>query len=209
MPTLQKLLLELYLQGGPILLMLLMCSFIAWALAINCFLQIRLKVKGGFEFGKDIVIHIQQGDHDSAINLCKSYSNILSIVLLKIIPLYKHIHHNTLHCTKVSLNNEVTHISQRLPLLAGLGAVCPLLGLLGTVSGITDSFSTISIGNVNNMGQLSSGISEALITTQAGFIAGIPIIIIHQYLSVKLRKQTTIAQYYLQQITMALKANNI
>ncbi len=66
--------------------------------------------------------------------------------------------------------------------LGTIAAISPLLGLLGTVSGMIRAFTAITAQGVGNPTVLAGGISEALITTAAGLIVAIPSLIAYRYL---------------------------
>lgn len=70
-----------------------------------------------------------------------------------------------------------------LPFIAVTAATAPLLGLLGTVTGMINTFKLITIFGTGDATRLSSGISEALITTEYGLIIAIPTLIAHMLLS--------------------------
>jgi len=76
-----------------------------------------------------------------------------------------------------------------LPFIALTAAAAPLLGLLGTVTGMIDTFNLITIFGTGDAKSLSSGISEALITTALGLIVAIPALILHGLLSRMARKK--------------------
>jgi biopolymer transport protein ExbB len=61
-----------------------------------------------------------------------------------------------------------------LPVITILAATAPMLGLLGTVSGMVASFDVLTVFGTGNAKALSGGISKALITTQSGLLVGIP-----------------------------------
>jgi len=75
-----------------------------------------------------------------------------------------------------------------LPFISICAASAPLLGLLGTVTGIIDTFKQITIFGSSDVKNLSSGISEALITTEFGLIVAIPALLLHSFLSRKARR---------------------
>lgn len=75
----------------------------------------------------------------------------------------------------------VHHLEQYLGALGTIAAVAPLLGLLGTVLGMIDVFTTITLQGTGNAGALAGGISQALITTAAGLCVAIPAMIAHRY----------------------------
>lgn len=74
-----------------------------------------------------------------------------------------------------------------LPFVAISAASAPLLGLLGTVTGIINTFKLITVFGSGDVKTLSGGISEALITTEFGLIVAIPSLLIHAFLSRRAR----------------------
>jgi len=77
---------------------------------------------------------------------------------------------------------EVKRLERYLVVLETVAAASPLLGLLGTVFGMIEVFSVISISGVGQAGLLSGGIAEALITTAFGLSIGIPALIFYNFL---------------------------
>jgi biopolymer transport protein ExbB len=78
---------------------------------------------------------------------------------------------------------EVPRLERFLSILAILGAIAPLLGLLGTVTGMIDTFRVITLYGTGDPRMMSGGISEALITTELGLAVAIPIMLFHTFLS--------------------------
>jgi biopolymer transport protein ExbB len=72
-------------------------------------------------------------------------------------------------------------LEKNLSIIKLLAAVAPLLGLLGTVIGMIKAFNVISLSGTGNPGLVASGISEALITTAAGMLVGIPALVLYHY----------------------------
>ena len=79
--------------------------------------------------------------------------------------------------------SEIPNLERFLATLAVFAAICPLLGLLGTVSGMIKTFDVITVFGTGQHGMLSQGISEALVTTQVGLVLAIPILLAHAMLS--------------------------
>lgn len=84
---------------------------------------------------------------------------------------------------------EVPRLERSLGLLAVLGGVAPLLGLLGTVTGMIHTFQLVTLFGSGNAKTLSGGISEALVTTELGLMIAIPILLIHALLARKAKTQ--------------------
>lgn len=78
-------------------------------------------------------------------------------------------------------------LQRGLPFIAIASATAPLLGLLGTVTGMIHTFQLINIFGTGDARSLSSGISEALITTEYGLIVAIPALLLHAFLSRKIK----------------------
>jgi len=80
---------------------------------------------------------------------------------------------------------EDLELKKYIGLLHTIASVSPLLGLLGTVSGMIKVFGTISVEGVGNPASLATGISEALITTAAGLTVAIPTFLGQRYLAAR------------------------
>jgi biopolymer transport protein ExbB len=78
---------------------------------------------------------------------------------------------------------HVTHDLERfLNMLGTIAAISPLLGLLGTVTGMIRTFKAITVAGVGNPTAMAGGIAEALITTAAGLLVAIPALVAYRYL---------------------------
>jgi len=78
---------------------------------------------------------------------------------------------------------EAPRLERFLAVLGILGAIAPLLGLLGTVTGMISTFRVITLYGTGDPKMMSGGISEALITTELGLAVAIPIMLFHTFLS--------------------------
>ncbi|MDQ8183478.1 MotA/TolQ/ExbB proton channel family protein [Pelagicoccus sp. SDUM812005] len=81
------------------------------------------------------------------------------------------------------LQKEKTRLERKLPLLALIAATTPLMGLLGTVVGMIKTFALITVFGSGEAKSLSSGISEALVTTEFGLLVAIPTLLLHGLLN--------------------------
>ena len=80
---------------------------------------------------------------------------------------------------------EIPKIERGLITLAVLAAIAPMLGLLGTVSGMIETFQSITLFGTGDPKLMSGGISQALVTTELGLAVAIPILLIHSAISSK------------------------
>ncbi len=91
---------------------------------------------------------------------------------------------------------EALDLKKYIGLLHTIASVSPLLGLLGTVSGMIKVFGTISIEGVGNPASLATGISEALITTAAGLTVAIPTFLAQRYLAARAERLVHMLEEY-------------
>jgi biopolymer transport protein ExbB len=92
-------------------------------------------------------------------------------------------------------------LSRNLSVIAVLGSVAPLLGLLGTVSGMIATFNVISAIGTGNARPLAGGISEALVATEAGLLVAIPGLL----LSAQLSRRASRLEHHLDQTILVLQ----
>ena len=78
--------------------------------------------------------------------------------------------------------HELPFLQRGLAMLAVLGAVAPLLGLLGTITGMIETFRVITVHGAGDPRLMSGGISEALVTTEIGLGVAIPVLLVHTWL---------------------------
>ena len=82
-------------------------------------------------------------------------------------------------------SREALILEKHVSILSTIANLTPLLGLLGTVSGMIKTFKVISIQGIGNPAPLAGGIAEALITTAAGLSVAIPTLVGHRFLKDK------------------------
>jgi biopolymer transport protein ExbB len=84
-----------------------------------------------------------------------------------------------------AINTEARRLNFGLTTLTVFAAVAPLLGLLGTVTGMIETFQSISLFGTGDPKLMSSGISQAMVTTQLGLVVAIPLLLMHSFLHSK------------------------
>ena len=83
---------------------------------------------------------------------------------------------------------ETSPYESRLNLLSSIISISPMLGLLGTVTGMIKAFTNISKYGAGDAAIVADGIAEALLTTAAGLMIAIPVIVVYNYLNRRLEK---------------------
>lgn len=123
-----------------------------------------------------------------------SKSNPLGRVMLA----YENTHSNDVETVALKLDDailkEVPKLEGGLNLIKVLAAVAPLLGLLGTVIGMINTFQAITLFGTGDPQIMASGISEALVTTVLGLIAAIPLLLLHAFAAGASKRVTQILE---------------
>lgn len=101
-----------------------------------------------------------------------------------------------------TLTAEAERLREALPLIAALGAAAPLLGLLGTVFGMMDTFAGLSVHSGSSA--TAAGVAQALVTTQAGLVVALPILLAHRLLAVRIERLVDRASLGLSRLRAAL-----
>jgi biopolymer transport protein ExbB len=94
-----------------------------------------------------------------------------------------------------SVMREIPAINRNLPLLKIIAAVAPLMGLLGTVTGMIITFQAITLFGAGDPRLMAGGISQALITTVLGLTVAIPMLLLHSIVQGRARSLTDILQH--------------
>ncbi|MDD2762511.1 MAG: MotA/TolQ/ExbB proton channel family protein [Opitutaceae bacterium] len=112
------------------------------------------------------------------------------------------------HLYAVVLRHRL-HSERWLPLLAVIATAAPLMGLLGTVTGLVRTFALITVFGTGNAGKLASGISEVLVATELGLLVAIPTLVAHGLLSHRIQKNLSLLERYALQFVTAARSERI
>ncbi len=172
-------------RGGPVMIPLALCSIIALTIIIERAVVLRRKKILIPEIIRLIETIKRPEDIPLVISICEKnigvFANIIQLALKNIV-----LNKDELKELLVDEGRqEVRELSKGLGILETMAGVAPLLGLLGTVTGMIKVFTVISKMGVGQTQALSGGIAEALITTVAGLTIGIPALVLYNYYSDK------------------------
>ena len=174
-------------KGGVWIYPILFFGTLAFLVAILKFLQIYSFRLGSSKHLNNIVTTYQEKGEVEALKLIKSktcLNNIFTNIL-------NNIHQNTEVLEELVYEEHLkvkAKLSKFLYIIATTASIAPLLGLLGTVTGIIKTFKLIMVFGSADPRMLSSGISEALISTEIGLIVAIPSLILFVLLRRKVQR---------------------
>ncbi|MDR3308692.1 MAG: MotA/TolQ/ExbB proton channel family protein [Tannerella sp.] len=176
-------LIDLAMKGGWIMGVLLILSLFAIFIFIKRFQIIRRANKKDEGFMNRIKDYIHDGKIDSAINLCRKTRNPSARMIEKGISRLGRPMNDVLVAIENVGNIEVAKLEKGFPILATIAASAPMIGFLGTVTGMVRAFFDMANAGANvDVTLLSSGIYEALVTTVGGLVVGIVTLFGYNYL---------------------------
>lgn len=169
--------------GGSVMIPLLFLPIWAIVIIFFKFIQFTIQKVNHQRLLKKVIPFIEKGDKEALISLVnKDKSKIASIIKRCIDESQKNQKETAERISLEFLNSEIHRLNSHLNTLGVIAAVAPLLGLLGTVTGMIKLFEVITRYGTTDPKLLAGGISEALITTETGLIIAIPILLIHNFL---------------------------
>jgi len=127
--------------------------------------------------------HVRRGDRDAALQVLRRKSGATARVVASAIRNLDRDREHLEDIVSESILHESTHLNRFGAVIMVIAAVSPLLGLLGTVTGMISTFDVITEFGTGDPKLLSGGISIALVTTQLGLIVAIPLLLLGNMLS--------------------------
>jgi len=174
---------DLAIKGGWIMIVLLILSLIACYVFIQRFIIIKRAGKEDETFMNRIKDYIHEGKIDSALNLCRNTNTPSSRMIEKGITRLGRPMNDVMVAIENVGNIEVAKLEKGFPVIATTASGAPMLGFLGTVTGMVRAFFDMANAGSNvDISLLSSGIYEALVTTVGGLIVGIIFLFAYNYL---------------------------
>ena len=164
---------------GPVFLVL---SFIFVALIAMCFLQLRKSVLLPASLSQQFEQHLEAKEYQPAYELAKNDDSYLGHILAAGMGKLQSGYPAAAEAMEGAQGEEQMKLEHKISYVSLIGALAPMLGLLGTVQGMVDAFKTISDnpGVAPKPDQLATGIATALVTTLIGLWIAIPAIMIFQ-----------------------------
>ena len=167
-------LIEMAVKGGWLMIVLLILSIMAIYIFGNKWWMIRKAGKIDKNFMKDIHDMIYEGKIKSALALCQKYDSPIARLVEKGIERIGRPLPDIQAAVENMGNVEVARLEKGLPMLATIAGGAPMIGFLGTVTGMIEAFFRMSTaGNNIDITLLSGGIYEAMVTTVGGLFVGI------------------------------------
>jgi len=169
-------------KGGWLMVAIFICSLVAVAIIVERWINLHKAKINAHSFFMEIKGLILKGDITEAIERCRKTPGPVTSILRAGIERYDQTKEEIKEAVESSGKMEVHNLERYLGVLATVAAVAPLLGFLGTVTGMIKAFMRIeALGGNVNASVLAGGIWEALVTTASGLTVGIPVLIFYNY----------------------------
>ena len=203
--------LKILQDGGPVMIVILLLSFVALVLIIERFLYFRKIEKNEKRFLEAIFPLLETRDFQSAEKLCARYSCPVAEA-----PVAEAVRSGLRNrrlsseemkeSMNVSAEAEIPKMERFVGALGTIANIAPLLGLLGTVTGNIKAFGLLgSSGVAADPALLASAIGEALYTTAAGIIVGVPAVFFYNLYISRINRKTVELETQINAVAAAVK----
>jgi biopolymer transport protein ExbB len=172
---------EWFRRGGIFMWPILICAALGMGLIIERFIYYKKAKLNPREFIDEFDSVLKGGTIRDAENLCTEKKMVISRILLKGLKLRSLGLDHVEKGISAAGSIEIASLEKGLSILSAVGNIAPLIGFLGTVSGMITAFQSIAAADQVSARLVAGGIYEALITTEAGLIVAIPVLAFYNY----------------------------
>jgi biopolymer transport protein ExbB len=182
-------LLMYFRQGGPMMWPLLFFSILGLTFIIERFIALtKAKVNVNEFLSRVRKALLVNRNVKEAIKVCEQYQGPVASVMKAGLLRYGHSREDIEKTIENAALYELDRLERGMGVLATTANVAPMLGFLGTVTGMIKSFATLASEGLTNPGKVAAGISEALITTATGLMIAIPAQLAYNWYTTKINR---------------------
>ena len=183
-PIPTKSLWDMVLAGGPLLVPILICSFVLMVFVFERTVSLRRSRVIPGPFVKRLLLQLRENqiDRKQALVRCEENSSHVAKVLAAAVRKWGRPAVEVEQAILDEGERAANVLRRYLRVINGVATVCPLFGLLGTVWGMMEAFNAIATASAMGRPELlAGGISQALLTTAAGLFVAIPALIFYMF----------------------------
>lgn len=205
-------LLQIFHDGGLMMYPIAVCSFALMVFSFERLIHLRRGRVIPRPFVSRLIEQLQQQqiDREEGIELCEKNPNPMSKIIIAALKRYGRPAVEVEQAVLDAGERESNQLRKHMRLLSAISNIAPLLGLLGTVMGMIQSFNDIS--NSQAMGRpemLAGGISQALLTTAAGLLVAIPAYAMYVYFVGHIDRLIMEMDYHAQRLVDVISAEGL
>ena len=180
---------QFVMKGGYLMYPIMVCSILTLAILFERLFALRRSRIIPEKFIIEVSDLVRQGRMEDAMTQCRLNNSSIARVLMAGISRHDKSRMQVKEAIEDIGRLEAANLERFLTILGTIAGIAPLLGLLGTVTGMIKAFSVISQAGIGNPQMLAGGISEALITTAAGLTVAIPAFVFYKLLRSRVDKR--------------------
>ena len=198
-----------FIEGGPVLWVILLCGLAAVATFLERMLHLRRAAINPRDFLHGVCNVLDKGNDDEAVQICEEAPGPIP-ALIRAAILHRH---EPRHVLSEAVGNigraEIARMERRVAVVATIGQIAPLLGLIGTVFGIIETVMVLRDQTpLIYSTSVTEGLLRALISTAAGLIVAVPCYIMHNLLIVQIDRMVLDMEAAETEITAYLTARH-
>ncbi len=171
--------------GGFIGYFTIFLSFVGIGIAIEHFINLRMEVLMPPDLVEQIEQLIDDGEYDEALQICEQHPSYFTNVLAAALPKVGTGFDNIEKAFEFANDEEAVRLFTKISHINYLANVAPMLGLLGTVTGMMMAFAEIAGATSPDPQELAKGIQQAIVTTVIGLVVSIPMSALFHYFRFK------------------------
>jgi biopolymer transport protein ExbB len=180
---------ELFIKGGIVMWPILACSIVGLAIVVEKFIIIRKSKINVPAFTVKIRGILKRKDVSGAISYCMEEKSPISHIIRRGLKKIKFGRKRVTESIEAAGKQEISKLEKGLSALATVAGAAPMLGFLGTVTGMISAFMKVQeLQGSASPADLASGIWEALLTTAFGLFVGIPALALYNHFVSQINK---------------------
>ncbi len=183
---------DFIIKGGPVMIPIIGCSLIALAVFVERIISLRRTnvVPPNFLPGLKEALEDDDDRRTKAHKYCADNPSPMANILLAAIRKLGHSTELVEKRIQEAGEREALKLRKYLRLFIVIAAIAPLMGLLGTILGMIEAFQTVALSGeaLGKTEMLAAGIYEAMITTAAGLLLAIPVLIAYHWISARVEQ---------------------
>ena len=174
---------DIIIRGGAIMYPLLILMVIGCAYIIERFIALSKAKINTAEFLTKIRAALRNRNVKEAVKICETFKGPIASIMKTGLMKYGDPKEEIEKTMENAAMHEIARLERGLAVLSVISNLAPILGFLGTVTGMIQSFDALS--QLNDPGLVAKGISQALITTAGGLIVSVPMLLAYSYFTTK------------------------
>jgi biopolymer transport protein ExbB len=188
---------ELIVSGGSIMYVLGILSVGAVALIVYDFKNLKASILAPAKFAEEVIQNLEKKEEKVVKGMCQAQQNIIARIVMAGLEKKNRGIVFAREAMENCARKELGKLWQNISYLSDIATIAPLLGLLGTVIGMIQAFNVVAFqsGFVKPI-MLAGGVSKAMVTTAAGLIVAIPVMLFYSYFRTKVEEVSDAVETY-------------